>query len=67
MTTVAAPLRCSHCAGALAPEQDWCAECGGAATTRIASPPDWRVPAVLGLVAAAVAVAVVVLALIALL
>ena len=41
----------------MAPEQDWCLECGNAVTTRVARPPSWRVP---------VAVAVGTLALLAL-
>lgn len=41
----------------MAPEQDWCLECGNAVTTRVAPPPSWRIP---------VAVAVGTLALLAL-
>ena len=47
----------------MAPEQDWCLECGAAATTRVVRPPGWRVPlivglAVLALLGAALAIAV---------
>lgn len=44
---VAAPTAtraCPRCAEPLAPGQDWCLNCGAAATTRIASPPTWRGP-----------------------
>lgn len=44
---VAAPTTaraCPRCAEPLAPGQDWCLNCGAAATTRIASPPTWRGP-----------------------
>ena len=33
----------------MAPEQDWCLECGSAVTTRIARPPGWRLPLLVGL------------------
>lgn len=36
--------RCFHCGAELAPEQDWCLECGTAARTRIVPPPSWRGP-----------------------
>jgi hypothetical protein len=40
------PIRlCPHCGAPLAPDQDWCLECGTAATTRVMAPPSWRVPA----------------------
>jgi sporulation related protein len=53
---------CPRCGAHLAAGQDWCLECGTAATTRIARPPSWRVPAaivlgVLALAGAGVAVA----------
>lgn len=34
---------CSLCGRPLAPDQEWCLECG-AARTVIARPPDWRIP-----------------------
>jgi ribosomal protein L37E len=46
---------CPRCGAHLAENQDWCLECGNAATTRIRRPPDWRVP----LVAAALVLALV--------
>jgi hypothetical protein len=33
----------------MASEQDWCLECGAAVTTRIAKPPGWRLPLLVGL------------------
>lgn len=40
------PLRCPRCDAALRHDQDWCLECGAPARTRLAPPPDWRLPAV---------------------
>ena len=50
-----AEQRCPRCDARMAPRQDWCLECGAAATTRIVAPPDWRlaVAIVLGVVAVA--------------
>lgn len=61
--TSAPPRRCPRCDAPLAPEQDWCLECGHAVTTRIVPPPGWRLPliaalAVLALLGVGVAVAV---------
>jgi hypothetical protein len=53
------PLRCPRCGAHVAPEQDWCLECGAPARTRLAPTPNWRLPI-------AVTAAVVVLALVAL-
>jgi hypothetical protein len=36
--------RCPRCDAPMAPEQDWCLECGDEVTTKIAKPPGWRVP-----------------------
>lgn len=44
---------CPHCGGRLAPEQDWCLECGAAVRIRIRPAPDWRIP--LAIVAGVVA------------
>ena len=50
MSAVADPPRadpgthCPRCGAELAPEQDWCVECGTAARTRIVPPPSWRGP-----------------------
>jgi hypothetical protein len=33
----------------MAPEQDWCLECGTAVTTRVVPPPGWRAPLVAAL------------------
>jgi len=54
---------CGRCGAPMAPEQDWCLECGHAATTRLLRPPSWRLPvaivlAVMALVGGAVALAV---------
>ncbi len=35
--------RCPRCDAPMAPEQDWCLECGNAITTRVARPPRWGV------------------------
>lgn len=37
---------CPLCGAALAPEQDWCLRCGGAARTRLAASPRWTAPVV---------------------
>ena len=61
-TEPASQLRCPRCGANLAPDQDWCLECGAAATTRILRPPSWKLAAaiVLGVVAAVVVVMVIV-------
>jgi hypothetical protein len=61
-TEPASQLRCPRCGANLAPDQDWCLECGAAATTRILRPPSWKlaVAIVLGVVAAVVVVVVIV-------
>jgi hypothetical protein len=38
------PLRCPRCEANIAPEQDWCLECGAPARTRLAPTPNWRAP-----------------------
>ena len=38
------PLRCPRCGANVAPEQDWCLECGAPARTRLAPTPNWRAP-----------------------
>jgi hypothetical protein len=38
------PLRCPRCGATVAPEQDWCLECGAPARTRLAPTPNWRLP-----------------------
>jgi hypothetical protein len=38
------PLRCPRCGATVAPEQDWCLECGAPARTRLAPTPNWRAP-----------------------
>lgn len=38
------PLRCPRCGANVAPEQDWCLECGAPARTRLAATPSWRAP-----------------------
>jgi hypothetical protein len=39
-----APTRCPRCAAPLPDDHDWCLECGAAARTRLAPPPNWRIP-----------------------
>jgi hypothetical protein len=39
-----APLRCPRCGANVAPEQDWCLECGAPARTRLAPTPNWKLP-----------------------
>jgi hypothetical protein len=51
------PARCPRCGSALAPEQDWCLECGTAVTTRVVAPPGWRLPLLVVLAALAVVAA----------
>jgi hypothetical protein len=43
-------LHCPRCGAAMAPEQDWCLECGLAATTRVVPPPSWGIPVAIVLV-----------------
>jgi hypothetical protein len=38
------PLRCPRCGAGVAPEQDWCLECGAPARTRLAPTPNWKAP-----------------------
>jgi hypothetical protein len=38
------PLRCPRCGANVAPEQDWCLDCGAPARTRLAPTPNWRLP-----------------------
>ncbi len=49
---------CPLCGAALAPEQDWCLQCGAAARTRLATTPRWRPPLVALLVLAGLCLAV---------
>jgi RNA polymerase subunit RPABC4/transcription elongation factor Spt4 len=55
---------CPRCGASLAPDQEWCLNCGTAVATRIAPTPRWRVPVVLvsglfALIAAALVLALV--------
>jgi septal ring-binding cell division protein DamX len=61
-TEPASQLRCPRCGANLARDQDWCLECGAAATTRILRPPSWKLAAaiVVGVVAAVVVAVVIV-------
>jgi cytoskeletal protein RodZ len=53
-------LRCERCGARMAPEQDWCLECGTAARTRLLRPPGFALPiAIVLAVVAVVAVALV--------
>jgi hypothetical protein len=47
----------------MAPEQDWCLECGTAVTTHVVPPPSWGLPVAIGLGALALLAAVVVVTL----
>ena len=58
--------RCPQCQAPLAPEQDWCLECGTDVSTRIARPPGWGLPVAIVAVTLAVVAAVAVIALSAL-
>jgi hypothetical protein len=40
-------LKCPRCGAQLAERQDWCLECGAAATTQVLPPPGWGLPAVI--------------------
>jgi septal ring-binding cell division protein DamX len=60
----AEPRRCPRCGSALAPEQEWCLECGAEVGMTIASPPSWRGPVLLVGTLLAVAVIALVLALV---
>jgi hypothetical protein len=55
-------LRCPRCGANLAADQDWCLECGAAATTRILRPPSWKLAAAIavGVITAVVVVTVLV-------
>jgi septal ring-binding cell division protein DamX len=55
---------CPHCGASLAPDQEWCLNCGTAVGTRIAPTPRWRLPVflvggLLALIAAALVLALV--------
>jgi hypothetical protein len=72
MTEVATPApateteqrACPHCGSPLAPDQEWCLNCGNAVGTRIAPTPRWRVPVFLVGTVVALFVAALVLALV---
>jgi ribosomal protein L37E len=61
-TEPASELRCPRCGASLAADQDWCLECGAAATTRILRPPSWKLAAaiVIGVIAVVVIAVVIV-------
>lgn len=61
---VVEPRRCPRCGSALAPEQEWCLECGAETGMTIAPPPSWRGPVLLVGALLAVAVIALVLALV---
>ncbi len=56
--------RCPLCDAELAPDQEWCLQCGAAARTRLASPPRWRAPLLTALAVIVVSFAVLVAALV---
>ena len=58
----APPIPCPRCGAEVRGDQSWCVECGLAARTRMAPPPDWRVPAI---VAAGIGLAAIVALIIA--
>ena len=37
-------IRCPRCERPVAPDQDWCLDCGAAARTRLVPTPNWRLP-----------------------
>lgn len=53
---------CPRCGAALRADQDWCLECGAAATTRVLAPPSWKVPLLVILAVVVVFAAVVAIA-----
>jgi hypothetical protein len=57
---------CPLCGQPLEPDQDWCLRCGGAARTRLASPPRWRGPVIAVAVVIALALGVLAAALVSL-
>ena len=38
------PIDCPRCGKPVAPDQDWCLNCGEAARTKLIAAPDWRRP-----------------------
>jgi hypothetical protein len=40
-------IACPRCGAPVAPDQDWCLDCGAAARTRLAPTPNWRAPVAL--------------------
>jgi hypothetical protein len=40
-------IGCPRCAAAVAPDQEWCLECGAPARTRLVPTPNWRAPLLL--------------------
>ncbi len=55
---------CPLCGASLAPEQDWCMNCGAAARTRLAATPSWKAPIATAAVIAALALGVLAAALV---
>jgi hypothetical protein len=53
----AGTLRCPKCGATVAPEQDWCLDCGLPARTVVAPTPPWRTPVAVLATVAAVALA----------
>lgn len=37
-------IACPRCGANVAPDQDWCLDCGSAARTRLCPTPNWRAP-----------------------
>jgi len=69
MTGVAAPppateRACPRCGAALAPDQEWCLNCGNDVGARVAPTPRWRVPLVLAGTPLALLLAALILALV---
>src|SRR3954452_17114083 len=58
--------RCPRCGATLAPDQEWCLNCGAAAETEVVEARGWRVPLYLGGGLAALALLGVILAIVAL-
>jgi hypothetical protein len=55
----APPESCPLCSAPLAPDQDWCLNCGAAARTRLSATPNWKVPLAAVIVIAALLLGVI--------
>ncbi len=62
--TEAPPRQCPRCGASMAPEQEWCLNCGAAVGTRIVAAPGWRTPIVLAAVLGALLAIAIVIAIV---